>query len=76
MSSTARPPEDRAATSKIQSAPEPGRPYVVTVQRATRATSSAPGEAAHTSSSPSSGMSVTNLRNAALTASSSRKMSA
>ena len=52
MSSTARPPDERAATSKIQSAPEPGRPYVVTLQCATRATSSAPGDAAHTSSMP------------------------
>ncbi len=71
-----RPPRARRETSNVQSAPEPGRPYVMTWQRAARATSTASGDAAHASSKPSSGMRATNLRKVALTASSSRKMSA
>ena len=45
-------------------------------QRAARRPPSRPGDAAHATSSPSSGISATSLRNAARTASSSRKMSA
>src|SRR3982750_2525339 len=41
--SVVRPPGARATASNVQSAPEPGRPYVTTCDRAPRATSIAPG---------------------------------